>query len=66
MGIMADVFDVAAYILNKQGRMTTMKLQKLCYYAQAWHLVWAEKPLFDEPIQAWGEWPGMPRTVPST
>lgn len=33
--IMADVFDVAAYILQRQGRMTTMKLQKLCYYAQA-------------------------------
>jgi uncharacterized phage-associated protein len=57
---MADVFDVAAYILNKQGRMTTMKLQKLCYYAQAWHLVWAEKPLFDEPIQAWANGPVCP------
>lgn len=28
---MADVFDVAAYILNKKGRMTTMKLQKLLH-----------------------------------
>lgn len=32
---MANVFDVAAYILEKEGEMTTMKLQKLCYYAQA-------------------------------
>ena len=32
---MATVFDVAKYILKKQGKMSTWKLQKLCYYAQA-------------------------------
>lgn len=32
---MANVFDVAKYILEKKGIMSTMKLQKLCYYAQA-------------------------------
>ena len=35
-----QVFDVAAYILEKIGSMTTMKLQKLVYYSQAWSLVW--------------------------
>lgn len=50
---MASVNDVAAYILKKGGRMSTMKLQKLAYYSQAWHLVWDEEPLFPEPIQAW-------------
>lgn len=45
---MANVSDVAAYILQKHGRMTTMKLQKLVYYSQAWSLVWDEKPLFQE------------------
>lgn len=54
---MADVFDVAKYILQKQGEMTTMKLQKLVYYCQAWSLVWDEKPLFDEEIQAWASGP---------
>ena len=39
-----QVFDVAAYILQKTGSMTTMKLQKLVYYSQAWSLVWDEKP----------------------
>lgn len=53
----ADVFDVAAYILNKLGQMTTMKLHKLLYYAQAWSLVWDEKPLFSEEIQAWANGP---------
>lgn len=50
---MANVFDVAQYILGKQGPTTTMKLQKLVYYCQAWSLVWDEKPLFPEKIQAW-------------
>lgn len=54
---MASVFDVAAYILKKQGSMTTMKLQKLCYYSQAWSLVWDEQPLFREHIEAWANGP---------
>ena len=49
--------DVAAYILEKQGRMTTWKLQKLCYYSQAWSLVWDEEPLFEEHIEAWAGGP---------
>ena len=51
------VFDVAAYILVKMGKMTTMKLQKLVYYSQAWSLVWDEKPLFEENIEAWANGP---------
>jgi len=54
---MANVFDVAKYILQKQGTMTTMKLQKLVYYCQAWSLVWDEKPLFTEKVQAWASGP---------
>ena len=30
-----------------------MKLQKLLYYAHAWHLAMNNKPLFDEDIEAW-------------
>ncbi|TCF21125.1 phage protein [Bifidobacterium longum subsp. longum] len=33
---MTSIFDVAAYVLDKLGVMTTMKLEKLCYYSQAW------------------------------
>lgn len=57
---MVSVFDVAAYILEKQGEMTAMKLQKLCYYAQAWSLVWDEEALFCEPIKAWANGPVIP------
>ncbi len=54
---MVSVLDVAAYILLKSGPMTAMKLQKLVYYAQAWSLVWDDKPLFSERIEAWANGP---------
>jgi uncharacterized phage-associated protein len=57
---MADVFDVASYILKRRGPMTAMKLQKLVYYCQAWSLVWDEAPLFDERIEAWANGPVCP------
>src|SRR5262245_26793922 len=57
---MASAHDVAAYILQKQGEMTAMKLQKLVYYAQAWSLVWDEEPLFKERIEAWANGPVIP------
>ncbi len=49
--------DIAAYILRRDGEMTAMKLQKLVYYAQAWSLVWDEKPLFSERIEGWANGP---------
>lgn len=55
-----NIFNVAFYILNKLGEMTTMKLQKLVYYCQAWSLAWDEKPLFDERIEAWANGPVSP------
>ncbi len=56
----ANTFDVAAYILEKQGPMSAMKLQKLLYYSQAWNMVWEEEPLFDEDFQAWANGPVLP------
>ena len=57
---MANIFDTAKYIIEHSGhngKMSTMKLQKLCYYAQAWSLVWDDAPLFDEDFQAWANGP---------
>lgn len=51
------VFDVASYILEKLGSCTTMKLHKLLYYCQVWSLVWDERPLFKERIEAWANGP---------
>ena len=58
---MANVFDVAAYILEKiPDKIQIWKLQKLVYYSQAWHLVWEDKPLFPERIEAWFAGPVVP------
>lgn len=57
---MAHVQDVAAYILGKCGRMSAMKLQKLCYYAYGYHLAWEERRLFPEPFEAWANGPVVP------
>jgi uncharacterized phage-associated protein len=56
---MCNVFDVAKYILDVNGgSISTMKLQKLCYYSQAWGLVWNNKiPLFEQDFQAWRDGP---------
>ena len=54
------VMDVAQYILDKKGALVPGKLQKLCYYAQAWSLVWDDEPLFDERIEAWAKGPVAP------
>lgn len=57
---MATVYDVAAYILERLGPITAMKLQKLVYYSQAWALVWDESPLFQQRIEAWAHGPVAP------
>lgn len=54
---MATADDVAAYILQLQGPMTAIKLQKLVYYSYAWHLVWDEERLFEGSIEAWANGP---------
>lgn len=58
---MVTVLDVAAYILKKTDALAPTKLQKLCYYAQAWSLVWDEAPLFAENIKAWANGPVVPQ-----
>jgi len=49
--------EVADFFLNfahEHGDLlTNLKLQKLVYYAQAWHLALYDKPLFSDPIQGW-------------
>lgn len=54
---MPNVFSVANYVLQKAGPMTTMKLQKLVYYCQAYSLAWDGIPLFEEDFEAWANGP---------
>lgn len=46
-------YDVAAYILERLGSISTMKLQKLVYYSAAYSAAWLDRPLFSERIEAW-------------
>ena len=57
---MATIFDVARYILDRLGEVSSWKLQKLCFYAQAWAIAWTEKPLFAEEFEAWRNGPVSP------
>ena len=54
---MANVFDVAKYILEEKGEMSTWKLQKLCFYSQAWCLAWEGHEMFREEFEAWRNGP---------
>lgn len=54
---MAKIIDVARYILDRKGEMGPTKLQKLCYYAQGWHLAWEGAPLIEEEFEAWKNGP---------
>jgi uncharacterized phage-associated protein len=50
--------DVASVILARSGPwMDSMRLQKLLYYIQAWHLAVTDEPLFAERIEAWENGP---------
>lgn len=66
---MANVQDVAKFFIglandqanNDQGDlMTHLRLHKLLYFAQGWHLTRYGKPLFEEEIEAWQYGPVVP------
>jgi uncharacterized phage-associated protein len=51
---------VAAAILERTGTVATSKLQKLLYYAQSWHLVFNNKKIFSDRIEAAAQGPVVP------
>ena len=57
---MYTVFDIANWFLSKQ-EMSHKKLQKMCYYAQAWSYALHNKPIMEEDFQAWVHGPVSPR-----
>lgn len=57
---MATVHDVAAAVVDRLGGMTAMKLEKIVYYCQGWHLARHGSTLFDEAIEAWRQGPVVP------
>lgn len=58
---MFSVFDVAQYIIQRYGGTIRVSvLQKLVYYCQAWSLVWDNRPLFWQIIEARASGPLVP------
>lgn len=57
---MAQVIEVAKYITENLGEISAMKLQKLMYYSQAWHMAWDDNELFQEDFEAWANGPVLP------
>ncbi len=54
-----SIYDIANWFLNKSN-MTQKKLQKLCYYAQAWCYALKGKRLINSDFQAWVNGPVSP------
>lgn len=62
---MASALDVAKYFLTFSDEdsgdlISNLKLQKLIYYAQGFHLALFDGPLFDDAIDAWQHGPVVP------
>lgn len=60
-------FNVADFFLNRaakeedaQEMISNLKLQKLVYYAQGFHLAMFDVPFFNESIEAWTHGPVIP------
>jgi uncharacterized phage-associated protein len=62
MDTIYSVNQIADFFLGrlspeKGDSISPLKLQKLVYYAQAWHYTIFDKPLFNEKIEAWAHGP---------
>lgn len=56
---MESIYEVARYFLGKES-MSHKKLQKLCYFAQAWFLANYNVPLVPNRFEAWAHGPVSP------
>lgn len=56
-----EVADYLIALAHERGEgVNNMKLQRLLYYAQAWHLARHDRPLFDAKFEAWISGPVIP------
>lgn len=56
---MESIYNVAKYFLSKEP-MSHKKLQKMCYYAQAWYLANYKERLVPNRFEAWVHGPVSP------
>lgn len=59
-----SAMDIANHIIavcqKRDEEISNLKLQKLIYYAQAWHLAFYDRPLFRDRVEAWIHGPVVP------
>ena len=48
-----DSVELAKFILAEQGAMPHLKLQKLLYYVEAWHLAYFQDSIVTDKFKAW-------------
>ena len=48
-----DSIDLAKHLLAKLGKMEHLKIQKLLYYMEAYHLAYFDVSLIDDDFEAW-------------
>jgi uncharacterized phage-associated protein len=48
-----DSLDLAKYVLCKVRNVKHLKLQKLLYYIEAWHVAVFDKSIIDDRFEAW-------------
>jgi uncharacterized phage-associated protein len=49
--------DVVRELRRRLASPGSVKIHKLLYYCQGWHLAWTGRPLFTETIEAWANGP---------
>jgi uncharacterized phage-associated protein len=59
--VVTTSLQVAKFIIQKaKSPVSNLKIQKLLYYVQGWHLGIHGEPVFSQPIQAWIHGPVVP------
>lgn len=54
---MLSAHDVARELRRRLPDAGDVKVHKLAYYCQGWHLAWTGEPIFGEAIEAWTNGP---------
>jgi uncharacterized phage-associated protein len=54
---MLSVHDVARELRQREPHAGDVKIHKLAYYCQGWHLAWTGEPMFPELVEAWTNGP---------
>lgn len=54
---MLSAHDVVRELRQRLPQAGAVKIHKLVYYCQGWHVAWTGQPMFAEPIEAWTNGP---------